>query len=143
MTQSIILGIGSGRCGLASLAQILNKQTESQSSYKEPPLLPWRPVDAARVIRERFARFRRHGKKRLLGDTAAFYLPYIEEIIAAEPDVRIACLKRPKEEVVASKSVPRQSRLIAELNPICCLTISFRGGTRSRACRGSRRWGAR
>jgi hypothetical protein len=102
MTQSIILGIGTGRCGLASLAQILNKQTEAQSSYKEPPLLPWKPVDASRVIHQRFARFRHHGKKRLLGDTAAFYLPYVEEIIAAEPDVRIACLKRPKEEVVAS-----------------------------------------
>jgi hypothetical protein len=100
-TQSIILGIGTGRCGTASLAKVLNQQTEAVCSFDEPPLLPWKPVDGQRVIRERFARFRLHGKKRLLGDCASFYLPYIEDAIAAEPDIRIVCLKRPREEVVA------------------------------------------
>jgi hypothetical protein len=76
MKQSIILGIGTGRCGTASLAKVLNRQAEANCSYEEPPLLPWRPADSAeRVIRERFARFRNVGKARLLGDVASFYLP--------------------------------------------------------------------
>ncbi len=119
MQQSIILAIGAGRCGLASLARILNQQPDAQCSYDEPPLLPWSlgeepaadcPAGGdgdgergpGRIIRERFARFRHHGTAPRLGDAASFYLPYLEEAIAAEPDIRIVCLKRPREEVVAS-----------------------------------------
>ncbi len=121
MHQSIILAIGAGRCGLASLARVLNQQPDAQCSYDEPPLLPWSldeefatecppGVDdngqrgPGRIIQQRFARFRRHGKAPRLGDAASFYLPYLEEAIAAEPDIRIVCLKRPREEVVASFS---------------------------------------
>jgi hypothetical protein len=100
-TQSIILGIGTGRCGLGSLAKILNQQPDAVCSFNEPPLLPWRHDDGARVIRGRFARFQLHAKARLLGDCASFYLPYLEDAIAAEPDIRIVRLRRPREEVVA------------------------------------------
>ena len=40
--QSIILGIGTGRCGTASLAKILNQQPDTVCSFDEPPLLPWK-----------------------------------------------------------------------------------------------------
>ena len=102
MNQSIVLGIGTGRCGSFSLTRVLNQQPEMVCSHEEPPLLPWKHIDGQQVIRERFSRFRLHGKARLLGDCASFYLPYVEDAIAAEPDIRIVCLKRPKEEVVAS-----------------------------------------
>ena len=101
MNQSIVLGIGTGRCGLRSLAKILNQQPETQSSYEEPPLLPW-SGRRERVIRERFARFRQNGRGRILCDVASFYLPYLEVALAAEPGIRIICLKRPREEVVVS-----------------------------------------
>ena len=42
MKQSIILGIGTGRCGTASLAKILNQQPDTVCSFDEPPLLPWK-----------------------------------------------------------------------------------------------------
>jgi len=133
MKQSIVLGIGTGCCGLASLARVLNLQAEANCSREEPPWLEWRrpallspsesvPVslpssaslppsppaplpfagEGSFVLRSRFARFRQHGKKRLLGDVASFYLPYIEEAIALEPDIRIVCLRRPREEVIAA-----------------------------------------
>src|SRR5208337_272097 len=102
MNQSIVLGIGTGRCGLRSLAKILNEQAETQSSYEEPPLLPWKPADGERVVRERFARFRANGRGRILCDVASFYLPYLEVAIAAEPDIHILALRRPREEVVVS-----------------------------------------
>jgi len=72
MAQSIVLGIGTGRCGTASLARVLNQQPDAQASYEERPLLPWKAVDAKRVLKERFARFRQNGKARLLGDVASF-----------------------------------------------------------------------
>ena len=66
----------------------------------------WRTVRARHgpggVVRARFARFRQHGTAGRLGDVASSYLPYLEEAIAAEPDIRIVCLKRPREEVIAS-----------------------------------------
>jgi hypothetical protein len=100
--QSIVLGIGTGRCGLRSLAAVLNRQQDAQSSYEEPPWLPWERRGGQQVLRDRFARFRQNGKKPLLGDVASFYLPYLEDAIAVEPEVRVVCLRRPCEEVVAS-----------------------------------------
>lgn len=102
MKQSIILGIGAGRSGGFSLAKVLRQQPDTICSHVEQPLLPWNHDNRRRVIEERFARFRLHGKARLLGDVASSYLPYVEDAIAAEPDIRIVCLKRPREEVVAS-----------------------------------------
>ena len=101
MNPSILLGIGTGRCGLASLAKVLHQQTDVLCSHDEPPRLPWKHGDGRRVMRERFARFRRSGEARLLGDCASFYLPYVEDAIAEEPEIRIVCLRRPREEVVA------------------------------------------
>ena len=60
------------------------------------------PLTQSAVLRERFARFRTHAKARLLGDVGSFYLPYLKDAIAVEPDIRIVCLRRPREEVVTS-----------------------------------------
>ena len=73
MTQSIILGIGAGRCGLRSLTTLLNQQPEVQASYRELPFLTWRVADGERIIKARFARFRNTGRGRILGDVAPFY----------------------------------------------------------------------
>jgi hypothetical protein len=102
MRQSIILGIGAGRSGGASLAKVLGQQRDSLCSHLEPPLLPWKNGNGRQLLEERFARFRQHGQAHFLGDVAPFYLPYVEDAIATEPDIRIICLKRPREEVVSS-----------------------------------------
>ncbi len=102
MTPSIVLGIGSGRCGASSLAAVLNQQPGVQVTHEEPPLLPWKREPGERVIRERLARFRRTRDAHLVGDVASFYLPYLEDAIAVEPGIRIVCLKRPREEVIES-----------------------------------------
>ncbi len=102
--QRLILGIGTGQCGLRALAAVLNRQPCVQSSYQEAPWLPWqRRQDARRVLAARFERFRRNARpgRLLLANCASFYLPYLEDVIALEPDVRVVCLKRPRGEVVA------------------------------------------
>ena len=101
MDNRLLLIVGSGRCGLHSLVNVLNRQPGAKVSFEEPPLLPWkRPGDG--LLRERFARWRRTRGPGVLGDAASFYLPYLEDALAAEPDIRVIGLKRPREETVAS-----------------------------------------
>src|SRR5437867_2840197 len=98
----IILVIGTGRCGLVSMLNLLSQQPKTKATLEESPLLPWQRQAGDRVIRERFARFRRSREADVVVDTAAFYLPYLEDAIAVEPDLRVIALKRPRENVEAS-----------------------------------------
>ena len=99
---SIILGLGSGRCGTHTLAEVLGQQREAHFTHEQPPLLAWRRAPSAPGIRERLDRLRRTRSGPYIGDVASFYLPYAEEAIAAEPGIRMICLERPRDEVVAS-----------------------------------------
>jgi hypothetical protein len=100
----IVLIVGAGRCGLVSLVHLLNRQANTRATLEEPPLLPWQRAPGDRVVRERFQRFRRSRDAQIIADAAAFYLPYSEDALAAEPELRVVGLKRPREEVIASFS---------------------------------------
>jgi Sulfotransferase domain len=103
MAQQFILGIGSGRCGTLSLAHVLDAQPETHASHEDPPLLPWKRESGRTIMEQRFVRWRRRYKDAaVVADVASFHLPYIEEAIAQEPELRVVCLKRPREEVVES-----------------------------------------
>ena len=102
MDNRLLLVVGSGRCGLLSLVNVLSRQPAAKVSLEEPPLLPWKGADRGRVLRERFARWRRTRGDGVLGDAASFYLPYLQDALTAEPDLRVVGLKRPREECVAS-----------------------------------------
>lgn len=92
--QRIVLGIGSGRCGTLSLARVLSRQPGVMVSHEDPPLLPWERDPDNRVLRERFARWRRTRQAAIVGDVASFYLPYVAEAIGLELAIRIVCLVR-------------------------------------------------
>jgi hypothetical protein len=98
---SVVLGIGTGRCGLRALVDLFDRQPGVRAHVAEPPLLPWRAPDDAR-IGERLRRLRRTREASIVADVAPFYLPYLEQAIALEPGIRVICLERPCEEVVAS-----------------------------------------
>lgn len=100
--SKIVLVVGSGRCGLVSMVALLNQQPRTKATLEEPPVLPWKRDPGERVMRERFRRFRNQRDGEFLADAAAFYLPYLEDAIAVEPEIRIIGLKRPREEVVGS-----------------------------------------
>lgn len=102
MSRTFVLGIGSGRCGTFSLAGVLSQQPETSVSHEERPLLPWAKPEGVPGIRERMERIRNTRKERVVGDVASFYLPYVEEAIQLDSDIRVVCLKRPRHEVVAS-----------------------------------------
>ena len=101
-SASVILGLGTGRCGTHSLTDLLNLQTGAEFTHEEWPLLPWNRVAGRPGIGERLRRLRRTRAGRYVGDVASFYLPYAEQAIALDPKLRMICLERPREEVVAS-----------------------------------------
>ncbi len=91
----ILLVVGSGRLRPDVVSRhVLNRQPEAKVSFEESPLLPWKAEDPGGVIREPFARWRRMRRSGVLGDAASFYLPYLEDALAAEPDLRVVGLKR-------------------------------------------------
>lgn len=55
-TSRIILGIGTGRCGTLSLAEILNGQPNTQVTHEEASLLLWDHELDNGIIAKRFAR---------------------------------------------------------------------------------------
>ena len=107
--SKIILGLGAGQCGLKLLADILNVQPGVRMTCEEIPLMPWKQMQGTLVgceyqrmtMAERFDRWRSKRREFFTGDVASSYLPYIEEAIESEPDIRIVCLKRPRMEIVA------------------------------------------
>jgi len=64
--------------------------------------LPWKCNERGRLIRERFARWRRTRGPGVLGDAAPFYLPYLEDALDAEADLHVIGLKRPRKDTAAS-----------------------------------------
>jgi hypothetical protein len=99
--RRIILGMGSGRCGTRSLASLLDAQPGAKVSHEEHPLLMWRSANKEKIVR-RLERMLRSRTEPVIGDVASFYLPYVEAALEFDPGIRIACLKRPREEVVQS-----------------------------------------
>ena len=101
MKRHMILGMGAGQCGLPLLAQILEKQLSARITHEQPPLLPWSRQPGAPGICERLRRILAATKERFVGDVASFYLPYVEDAVRFDQEIRIICLKRPAEEIIA------------------------------------------
>lgn len=97
-----VLVVGPGRCGLVSMTDLLNRQPGTRVSLEDPPLLPWARDPQFSPIAARLARLDRARRAAVVGDAAAFYLPYLDDAVAADPGVRVIGLRRPREEVVAS-----------------------------------------
>jgi predicted O-methyltransferase YrrM len=95
--------MGAGQCGSLLLSQILNKQPQARVTHEQLPWLPWERQPDAPGIRERLQRLATSStNERFIGDVASFYLPYAAEAIQCDPTIRIVCLKRPQDEIVAS-----------------------------------------
>src|SRR5690606_35389199 len=82
MESRIILGIGSGRCGTRSLADVLERQPGCRVTHEERPLLAWDADQKGERLRARFARWRQLRSEPIVGDVASFYLPYLDEALS-------------------------------------------------------------
>jgi hypothetical protein len=121
----LVFGMGTGRCGTVTLAQLLRAQPGCGAtfSHEQHPLLPWTQPSSRALLRAADARVRHLLQRRLrwdargadagkqpgaahatplVGDVASFYLPYTEAILAIEPAARFIILQRSRAAVAAS-----------------------------------------
>src|SRR6476620_12404549 len=125
----IVIGLGSGRSGTASLAKLLSAQPDALCFHEMNPSCvrfagTTRPilntidefqtivdggdpsaltVDLARpVTADAYDQLCRMDRVRTIGDIAFYYLSYVEAIAAHNANVRFVCLKRDKDETVES-----------------------------------------
>lgn len=96
--QRLVIGLGTGRCGTHSLADLLALQPDTTALHQPKPCLPWHidygwygevaPLVAAQPT----------GVVALVG---WYYLNYVD-LLARDHDVRVACLQRDRDRTVAS-----------------------------------------
>lgn len=125
----IVIGLGSGRSGTASLAHLLNSQRDALcfhemnptsvrwSGTPHPILTALRDFEAIidggdpsrlsvdlgrRVAADAYDQLVEMPKVSLIGDIAFYYLTYVQDMIAACARVRFVCLKRDREATIES-----------------------------------------
>ncbi len=125
----IVIGLGSGRSGTASLAALIDRQRGGLCFHEMNPSCavfsgnPQSHVNAVREFRsildgndraslsidysrpasvETYGKLQQMSEVRLLGDIAYYYLNYVGDILNVEPECKFVCLKREREQTVAS-----------------------------------------
>ncbi len=128
-TGRIVIGLGSGRSGTASLAALIDRQKGGLCFHEMNPSCavfsgnPQSHVNAVREFRAilgggdrarlsidysrpasvtTYRKLQQMSEVKLLGDIAYYYLNYVGDILEVEPDCRFVCLKRDREQTVAS-----------------------------------------
>jgi len=110
MKKKLIYGLGSGRCGTASLAYLMSLQESTHSSHELFPILPWKGDIEALTLKWTAMDHQAHLFDSVF-DAGIYYLPYVQSLISGwkdhqyaqdRYDLRFICLKREKGEVVKS-----------------------------------------
>ena len=88
--KTMVIGLGSGRCGTVSLRDLLKYQ--GFDATHEMELMPWTPnyMLCDQVIQKIVGR-----KNDLVSDIGYYYLPYVENILGQRHQMtKFVCLKR-------------------------------------------------
>lgn len=127
--QMVVIGLGSGRSGTASLSKLINEQPNSICFHElnpacvcyegtPQPILNtvrefrdivnggdprYLTVDMSRSVSSaRYDTLKKMPKVDLIGDIAHYYLRYVDEIAAIDPQVRFICLQRDRAQTIDS-----------------------------------------
>lgn len=123
----VIIIVGTGKCGTRSLVRLVDEQEDSLCFHEmNPSCMAWEGaigtvldtifamdalirkgsrqlvVDISRRSIDKMSKIKKGTKIKTLGDAGPYYLPYVERILKTYVDVRIACMKRPKDQTVNS-----------------------------------------
>lgn len=106
MAGDLIIGLGTGRCGILALSQFLDMQPGISMLYEgslhgKQNLFDW-SGDAPKVIAWLDELKRSSVSNQLIGDAGSYYLPYVDEIFHHFPETRFICFERHRSEVVRS-----------------------------------------
>lgn len=101
-SRTILIGMGSGRCGTKTLARLLDKQPAAQVTHEQAPLLDWYSSHYKSRAEARLNRLLDKRKAPFVGDVASFYLPYARSILQQFPNARLICLKRERAATIKS-----------------------------------------
>jgi hypothetical protein len=97
----VVLGLGSGRCGSTSLAEILRRVPRAIATHEIAPYVNWDPLPCQIDFHlRRFALLRRFFP--LVGDCAHWWLRAVEQVFAAIPDSLAFGLVRDEADCVRS-----------------------------------------
>ncbi len=110
--RKFVFGMGTGCCGTASLAWLLNNQENSFVGHELFPILPWATT---REAQDNFAKNKWEQLNHeshlydVVGDVATYYLPYVRFLLRNlnttlknEVDFKFIILKRKKKEVISA-----------------------------------------
>lgn len=125
----IVIGLGSGRTGTASLAKFIDSQHNALCFHELNPsgsVFEGNPQPQINTIREykaileggprhllaldytrphsvkTYEKLKRMEKVDILGDIAFYYLLYVENLLGITSDIRFVCIRRDKSETVES-----------------------------------------
>lgn len=103
-TRPLVIGIGTGRCGMKSLSELLGRQLSSAISPESHLPLPWEVSDASMALLHRNLDqlVDRYPQVAFIGDVAHYYLPYVSFILESFPRARFVCLQRDRTETIES-----------------------------------------
>lgn len=109
MNRRFIFGLGTGRCGSMTLANMLSLQDSCLVSHEVGgiPYLPWHQDESALANYLKKVSFR---KEQIVGDVAFYLLPYANKIIKDFPDSKFIILQRDKRETVLSYDKKTKNR---------------------------------
>lgn len=114
---TIVIGIGSGRCGTHSLSALLSAQRNSFVSHERTALgrqcrgMEWPSEDHPVTAEEENHRVRnqvefylnrKEGNFDLVGDVGHFHLAYAESYLHLDQRIKFVVLKRPRQDTIES-----------------------------------------
>jgi hypothetical protein len=106
MSKTLIIGLGTGRCGSLSLSYFLNNQPgikvlhEGAINYQAHPLKWYN--DHENVLKWIKNIEKLSDSSQYFGDIGMYFLPYVDFLIEQFPRSKFICLKREREAVIQS-----------------------------------------
>lgn len=105
-TPSMVFGLGSGRSGTSSLAEMLGRQPDVVATHERFTKLPWvHDRDHYLGAAMRLGNVEWGG---LLVDVAWYWLAYVERLAADFPEAKFIVMQRDVDEVAASFDKPKR-----------------------------------
>lgn len=101
-SADIVMVIGTGRCGLGSLAQLLQCQTRTRVLHGSFPPLSWTSDNPPEVIAQRLQQLAEGGDYHRVVELGSSYLNYLTSALSMADNLRVVCLERPQRKVAVS-----------------------------------------